>query len=239
MAITFVADAYADATNVALPAGWSAGDVAVVFSYRSNSTGPPSLPSGWTNVVSSNGVDGNSRRIGYRKLVGGDTTTGTWTNATSIAVIILTGQNSANPIGAIASGGSHTSTMTTPALTLLHQDGTSWVLAFAGSKATDANAKTLSGTTDEGSTSGHINAATGRDISTWSSGNYSATVNAIDNRTDVVEIKVAGPWARVTTMAEEVLYQGDPKARVTTIAEEVLYSEFVSGVDGYIQIIDA
>ena len=66
--------------------------------------------------------------------------------------------------------------------------GSSWVVAFAGSKATNANARTLAETTDEGSSVTALNLATGRNISSWASRNYSATVGTAGNRTDAVEV---------------------------------------------------
>ena len=188
MAIGKVGDAQAAATSVALPTPFDVGDLAVVFAYRNASTTPPTIPAGWTEVTKTTGADTNSRAIGYRVLEAGDTSTGTWTNATAITVIVLRGQKVSGPIGVKASGGTNTTTLTTPKLEGMAAGGSSWVVAFAGSKATNANARTLAETTDEGSSVTALNLATGRNISSWASRNYSATVGTAGNRTDAVEV---------------------------------------------------
>jgi hypothetical protein len=222
--LSYVGDAEAAAATVNLPA-FTAGDVAVVFAYRNNNATAPSLPAGWTGLQNG-GANTNSFRTGYRILVGGDTTTGTWTNATHIQVIILRGNNPTVPYGALAQANGAGNTLTAPALSLQHTDGTSWVIAFAGSKATDANTKTLAGTTDEASTQGALNLATGRAVSSWAGGNYSATVNASGNEMAVVEILASGSYVRATQAYMEVVYKpSGTKVRATQAYMEVVYKE--------------
>ena len=225
MALAKVGAAFAAASSVALPGGWSVGDLAVVYAYRNNSTTPPSLPSGWTEITGSTGANANSRRVGYRVLQSGDTNTGTWTNATAIEVIVLSGQNSNQPIGSVASGGDNTTTLTSPADSpLQHADGSSWVLVFAGSKATNANGVTITGTTNEGSSVGALNLATARGVTTWAGGTYSAAVNAAGNRTDAVEIFAAGSYLRVSQAAAEVAFTPDSRnLRVSQVVAEVAF----------------
>jgi len=100
MAITYVGAATAGTTNVNLPAGWAVGDVAIVFALRSNDTSNIGTPSGW---ISNNNFIGNSSmsaRLGYRVLQSGDTSTGTWSSATGIGVVIFTGTDTTQPINA-------------------------------------------------------------------------------------------------------------------------------------------
>src|SRR5207249_3773885 len=73
---------------------------------------------GSTDVASSTGADLNSRRVGSRVLDGSELSTGNWTNATSLEMAIVRGQDTDVPIGAHASGGSAGTTLTTPALSL-------------------------------------------------------------------------------------------------------------------------
>lgn len=232
MAVGYVGDAQASASSVALPA-FTAGDLAIVFAYRNNNATAPSLPSGWTNIGTA-GANTNSVRWGYRLLVGGDTTTSTWTNATHICVIILNGHNATQPIGASASINGSGSTLTTPALALQHPGfADSWVVAFAGTKATDANTKTLAGTTDEASSVTALNLATGRGISSWAQTNYSATVNANANEMVAVEVLVAASYARATQAGVETAYTPvAPNARVTQAGVEVAYRPATPVVTG-------
>ena len=194
MAISKVASGQAAAATITLEStGIANGDLVIIHAYRSGSNTVPSSPSNgkWTDISTSTGANTNSRRIGYRIIQAGDalaSVVGTWTSATAIQFIAFRGFDTLLPIGNTASGGSNTTTLTTPSLTLLNTGGLSWVVAFAGSKATNANSVTLAGTTGESSTQGALNLATGRGVTSWASANYSATVNASANRMDVVEI---------------------------------------------------
>jgi hypothetical protein len=129
--ISFIAaDGFA-ATSGTLPGAWAAGDLAIVIAHRNNSATLPALPAGWTSL----GTDtegSRCTRVGYRVLQGGDTTTGTWTNATRIIVLIYRGQH-ATPVDAanvaVVSGSGDT--ITIPTLTMAVVDGTSWVVGLA------------------------------------------------------------------------------------------------------------
>ena len=196
--ISKIADGQAAAASIDLSGvGINAGDIVVIHAYRNGSTTVPSSPgANWTDIATSAGANTNSRRIGYRVIQSGDnlaTISGTWTNATAIQFIALRGQHLTTPIGGNASGGTNTTTLTTPTVSMTVTDGTSWVIAFAGSKSTNANTVTLSSTTDEGSSQGALNLATGRGVTSYTSRNYSATVNASGNRMDAVEIEAAPP----------------------------------------------
>jgi hypothetical protein len=224
MAITKIGAAFATANTANLPA-FAAGDLAVVFAYRNNNATAPSLPAGWTNI-NSLGSNTNSQRTGYRVLVGTDTTTGVWTNATHIEVIVLRGQSTNSPVGGQLSRGDNTTTLATPAVSLAHGDSTSWVVAFAGSKATDANTKTLAGTTDEASTVTALNLATGRGVASWAQTNYSAAVNAAGNQLSAVEVLVAGSYVRATQAVVEGVYKPTTVSmRATQVVLEVVYKE--------------
>jgi hypothetical protein len=169
---------------------FGSGDLAVVFAYRSGSNTPPAVPSGWTDVISDSGADGNSRSIGYLTLTGFETNTGTWTNATSIEVIIVRGQDNNAPIGVRASGGSAGSTMTTPALSGMRLDGHSWVLAFAGA-ASGANLATLTGANvlplSSAITTPQLALHYAHDRNNWPAQDYGGSVTG-PNRTDAVEV---------------------------------------------------
>lgn len=174
--ITFVASASAAAASVSLPSGWVPGDLAVVFAHRDGSTTAPSLPTGWTNIING-GSNTNSARAGYRILQSGDTSTGTWTNATSVIVVILRNVRHVSPIGSAAQNGAASNSMTFNTITLQRQDGLSWVLLFGGHRtATDVHTTGLSGTTNRSGTTSDICAHTAEGVSSWST--TSKTVNA-------------------------------------------------------------
>lgn len=60
-------------------------DVKVVVAFRSGNVTPPTLPAGWTSIVTGTGTT-SSYRVGCNiSSSSGDTGSGTWTNATDIA----------------------------------------------------------------------------------------------------------------------------------------------------------
>lgn len=96
MAITYVASASAQSSSVSLPAGWQAGDFAMVLAHHSNGASIPSAPAGWT-LVNSTGLAGGAAAIGYRILQTGDTTTGNW-QGERIGVTIYRGVETRAPL---------------------------------------------------------------------------------------------------------------------------------------------
>lgn len=222
MALHKVADGQAAAASISLSSvGISTDDLVLIHAYRSGSTTAPSNPGGgtWTDISTSNGANTNSRRIGYRIIQAGDnlaTISGTWTNATRIQFIALNGYLASGPIGGTGTGGSNTTTLTTPAVTMSVTNGSSWVVAFAGSKSTNANTVTLSSTTDEVSSEGALNLATGRGVTSYASRAYSATVNASANRMDAVEV-LADPLTR--TAADSLSTLTETATRVATLTQ--------------------
>lgn len=146
MALSYVGGDAASGSSVTLPS-FVAGDIALTFAYRDGNNTPPTLHASWTNIASS-GASNNSSRLGYRILQTGDTTTGTWTNATEIEVIVLRGQHDTTPIGAHSAGGASSNQISYAALTPTVTTGTSWVAGFAGHRsATDVNSKAVTGMT--------------------------------------------------------------------------------------------
>lgn len=96
MAITYVASASAQSSSVSLPAGWQAGDFAMVLAHHSNGASIPSAPAGWT-LVNNIGLAGGAAAIGYRILQTGDTTTGNW-QGERIGVTIYRGVETRAPL---------------------------------------------------------------------------------------------------------------------------------------------
>jgi hypothetical protein len=132
---------------------------------------------------------GRTSTVAWKVLDGTETTTGTWSNATAVAVVILRGHDTDTPIGLHASLGSTGATLTTPALTPLALGGRSLVIAFAGA-ASGANLTTLAGAT---ALSTALTPPLGvhyqRDITTWPQQTYGGGPVTGPNRTDAVEIK--------------------------------------------------
>ena len=134
MAISFVGAA-TGTTSATLPAH-AAGDVLLAFAHRDGNTTAPSLPAGWTDL-GSGGANVNSSRIGYKVAASSSETSGTWTNATGLVVLVYRGCVAADPIGAVVAGGSSSLIVAYPALTLENSTGSSWVVGVAGHRSVD------------------------------------------------------------------------------------------------------
>jgi len=86
MAINLVGTASAFATSVGLPSHQK-GDILIAAALRTNNVAA-SLPAGWVGI-SSAGTNNLSMRIGFRVALSSIETSGTWTNATGLSIIIL------------------------------------------------------------------------------------------------------------------------------------------------------
>lgn len=176
MALSVVGQAQAAATSVTLPTT-VAGDLIIIFAYR-NATTAPTLPAGYTTIQTAS-ANANSFRVGYKIAAGGDTS-GTWTNANVVRAVVYRGSSG---VGTSAGATNAASTTTgIPALTLGQTDGSSWVLAFAGSKQTTSQSTpaglTVRGTSQAGTTSDTIGADTNGAVSSFSSHTSTAGASA-------------------------------------------------------------
>jgi len=119
-------------------------DIIVIYAYRANSTTIPSKPSesettpAWQDIDAATGANSNSSRTAYFVADATNHTSGTWTNATEMAVIVYRGQKSVSPIGGHAeSGGTSASDAVAPAVTLTQNNGSSALIHFFGHSAVD------------------------------------------------------------------------------------------------------
>ena len=133
MAITLVGTA--TGTTTATPPAHQAGDLFLVFAYRDGSLTAPTLASGFTSVNTSSG-NTNSFRVGRKFAASSSETVGTWTNATSLILIVLRGVNTSTPTGGTNTSTGSSSTITYNSLTLSNAAGSSWAIAFAGHRST-------------------------------------------------------------------------------------------------------
>lgn len=193
MAISYVGGAAG--TNSATLPSFQPGDVAIVFAFRDGSTTNPTVPTGWTNIT--NTADGTtcSASIGWRRLISSDTTTGTWTNATRVVVVVYRGcEPFITPVGGGANGAGTTNTVTYATFTMTRSNGTSWVVGLVGHRSTDTtvDSAAISGMTAR--TSGvdaNAEAAawdTNGGVSSWSSTNQTISGTASGWVTRTVEL---------------------------------------------------
>lgn len=137
--ITRVGQNSAEADNVTIPAGHKVGDLMIIFAFRDGSATWPSLPAGWTNITSGTAT-GVSIWCGYKICTSSSETSGTWTNATGVMVVVLRGCNNDNPIIATNANGNASSTaISYPSLNSSSFLGINdaYLIAFAGHMSTN------------------------------------------------------------------------------------------------------
>lgn len=79
-----ISSASAEAATVSMPSH-QAGDLIIAFAWRGASSTIPTLPSGWTKI-STNNAGSNASICAYKIAANASETTGTWTNASMVAV---------------------------------------------------------------------------------------------------------------------------------------------------------
>lgn len=190
MAITRIGFA-TGTTSCTLPTH-QAGDLILIFAYRDGNTTAPSLPAGYWNITN-NGANTNSMRVGYRIAPSAGTSSGTWTNATSVIAVVYRGAR----VGTFAVGGAASTTVNYPAITLLKSDNTSWVVSGAGHRSIDTSIEAApSGMTNVNSVLDATDELAVHDTngtaSSWSSTNVSVGGTSSGWRSCVVELIDAG-----------------------------------------------
>jgi hypothetical protein len=143
MAISYVGAA--TGTNTATLPSFESGDIAVAFAFRDGSATNPTIPGTFTNITNTLDTTSGSGSVGWRRLVVGDTTIGTWTNASRCVVGVYRGcEPFITPVGGGANGnGTTNGTVPFTTFTMTRGDSTSWVLGFAGHRSTDTDLGTL------------------------------------------------------------------------------------------------
>jgi hypothetical protein len=193
MAISFVG--VAAGTNSATLPSFASGDIAITFAFRDGNTTNPTIPAGWTNITNTSDGTSCSVSVGWRQLVNSDTTTGTWTNASRVVVVVYRGcEPFITPVGGGANSAGTTNTVTYGAVTMTRGDGTSWVLGLVGHRSTDTtvDSAAISGMTARG---GGVDATaeahawdTNGGVASWSSTNQTITGTASGWVTRTVEL---------------------------------------------------
>jgi len=90
--------ASAEGNTITMPSGTQAGDIAYIGAFRDGSTTNPSLATGWTNISGTFDGTSCSMRMAWTICASGQTS-GTWTNATALQVIVFRGCNTISPFG--------------------------------------------------------------------------------------------------------------------------------------------
>lgn len=126
----------------------STGDLVLTFAFRSGSNAPPSAAANNTTIqtgATSGGQNQGSYRLSCRMASGpGDSTSGTYANATNVVSIAYAGTNVASTADCLTTGvgaksgnnfAKGSTTVSYPTLSLTKTDTTSWVVGFMGGSA--------------------------------------------------------------------------------------------------------
>jgi hypothetical protein len=110
----------------------AAGTLLVAYAFRDGSTTPPTVPLGWT-TIDSRGSSSCSEVLAYKLAASESEVSGTWTNATGLIITAVDGSGTIE-IGGNTLYGYLSSNIVYKAVTMDVTDGTSLILAFAGSR---------------------------------------------------------------------------------------------------------
>lgn len=203
-ALSWQGAASAAATSVAIPTH-AVGDIIVLFAFRNGSSAGVSAPAAGGTVptwisLQSPSTTGISGQGSYFVATATNHTTGTWTNATLVAVGVVRGQHPSSPIGGNNNNATGTATADCPgaAITLADSSGASFILALIGAGTPQVAFNTApSGWTRRTTTNPTPGSAPGICINTKDTTTSGAAVtqsnggSATGDATMVVEIKVA------------------------------------------------
>ena len=145
--ITVIGTAGAAANNVALPAH-QPGDLIIFCARRANITAPTILAASgtvpaWTQLQGGTGANTLGLVVAAATATANNHTSGMWTNADQVAVIVLRGNYPLSVGGSSLISNASAAIVTYPALTLTRTDGTSMgirVAARAGTTGTNVAA---------------------------------------------------------------------------------------------------
>jgi len=191
MAISRVGAATAEATTITIPAGHQSGDLMIMFAYRDGSNTPPTKVSDWQEVYKATGANTNSHVLAVKWATSSSETSGTWTSATNLAVIVLRG---AGGVATFSTGTASSTSIAYNALNALwNNDGNSWVVGFAGHRSTNTSITTApTGMTNQaganGATAGIAVHDTNGGVSSWSTQTVAVGGTSSGWRSAVLEV---------------------------------------------------
>lgn len=159
-------------------ADWLPGDLAIAYAFRTTDTTAITVPGGWSSIIANAG-NTCSEVAGYRLLITGDTTIGTWTNATHVQVIILRDVHPTSFLGRYNAIGGSSATMSWSSTLLAEpREMRDWLVFFGASRsATNVNAN-ITGLTNENPSQTNMAMHTRRRDSTdWAGVSLGVNVN--------------------------------------------------------------
>lgn len=98
--ISRIGSASALGTTIPIPAGHAPGDLILIIAYRASNV-PATVPAAFNTVTAlTSGTNTISTAVGWRIATSSSEVSGTWTNASSLSVIVLRNTHQSSPMGA-------------------------------------------------------------------------------------------------------------------------------------------
>ncbi len=138
MPISYVGQNSGAGSSIAVPAH-VAGDFLIGFAFRDGNTTAPSLPGDWNNGHTA-GANSCSVRAGWKRATSNAEVSGTWTNASAMAILVYSGLHPVFPIDpayANDAGASGVSVLFDTIADPLQEDGSSWFIGMIGHRSTN------------------------------------------------------------------------------------------------------
>jgi len=202
-AIQSITDSCSGTTSCTLSGSHNVGDLVIWWSYRAGSTTAPTAGTG-TNVTNGSNSTGASRswRMTCSVGVSGSMASGTWTNATNMGAVAITGglpmgaSACTTAVGTVGTANNVSSaTATYSALTM--SGGTQSIgLLVMGSSTSGQTCTPASATNVAGATTGDVSMALANAQGNWSS----ATCSITSSVTTEIVVEIFGPSGHTCTL---------------------------------------
>lgn len=185
-----------------------------MYANRDGSVTAPSLPAGYTNISIGSigtGTSAMSSRTAYTIALGTEANIGAWTNATSIAAIVLTGSWASGCIGRVARGGATNATMSYGGMLGALQSAPStsaWIVMFGSSRtATNVSSSTPTGSINYSDPDGVLTGSADTIIAAYiNTGSFASTQS--------VRVNAATAWntccVEIRAIGEPIIWSGEP-----------------------------
>lgn len=179
MTIAYVSSAAAEASSVSMPTHAS-GDTLVMWAWNTTNSTAVTVPSGWMTVRTR--TTGAKYSVLATKIAASASeTSGTWTNATHVAVAVYNDGTNYLAIGDVTGQGSTSTTMQYAGEAMQARNGSAWYLGFgAGALNSTAVETPPSGMTHRVGVAGAANGEiaihdSNGTAATWTSANVTVT----------------------------------------------------------------
>lgn len=132
--IQFIGSQGAESSSVTIPSGHQAGDILIIFAFRSGNTTPPTPAAGWTTISTSATQPGTT--LAYKIAGSSSEVSGTWSTPTDMVCSVYRGTATNKAPFKNPQLNDNTSTsISYLAISPMSCPGSSWIIGFGGVQA--------------------------------------------------------------------------------------------------------